>query len=565
METIRRLFLSASGLMWAAGTVLAVPLTAQGGNWQTRFFEDGPFGASYGLGQAVAQCGDMNGDGVGDFAVSAHDFDNGGTVFVYSGLDQSLIWQDQVLGVGNRYAFRLQAAGDWNGDGLADVLVTHPYASTALGNFTGAVYVRSGPDGAILGSFEGLAAGEQFGQSATVAGDLNGDSFPDLFIGSAWTNNGSGAWGGIYAISGADGGVLWYHAPPPSSFSDNGNTVAALGDHNQDGINDVLVSFYRATDPATGYAEAGVGKVLSGIDGSILVEIYGLFPSSNLGVYAASAGDTNADGVDDLLLYEYWAYPFFQAQTHLYSGVDGSLIRSHVLESPGPAVGVGDLDLDGRCDYALSDVTFNSGAGRVLLISGVDGRVLLEELGSLPIEGLGRAISGRQDSTGDGQVDVLIGAPFSFNTGPPTSDRAGHWRLLNADGWLIATTTEVSLAAGGTVDYSFDFPDDAAGDTYQVLASASGTGVTTLPNNIPIHLTLDATLAETFLGRYPPVLNNPVATLDANAAGTVALTLPAGSNPALLGSVFYLAVACRRPGTLLYRYSTRPVPLQLVL
>src|SRR5205814_9701215 len=76
------------------------------------------------------------------------------------------------------FGFAVAAAGDLDGDGFADFLVGAPLTTT------GAAYAYSGRTGALLFTFAGDAAGDEFGGALAGAGDLNRDGVPDIVVGA---------------------------------------------------------------------------------------------------------------------------------------------------------------------------------------------------------------------------------------------------------------------------------------------------------------------------------------------------------------------------------------------
>ncbi|HYC77572.1 MAG TPA: integrin alpha [Planctomycetota bacterium] len=153
------------------------------------------------LGFDVAGVGDMNADGVPDFALGANRADapslpaqsESGAVTLMSGATWTPLWTVYGLLVNDNFGYALDGAGDVNGDGAPDVVVGTPTTDVG-GTNTGSATILSGVDGARLGDLHGDAASDLRGRSVSWAGDVNGDGFADVAVGAPSTDvNGSGS------------------------------------------------------------------------------------------------------------------------------------------------------------------------------------------------------------------------------------------------------------------------------------------------------------------------------------------------------------------------------------
>lgn len=139
---------------------------------------------------SLGTAGDVNGDGYADVAISAYNYGNGaGKIYVYLGGATGLNATPAFTATGqanwNFLGQSVREAGDVNGDGYADIIVgANGYPS--LG-FTGRAYVYTGSANGLSATPAFTATGEapdnDFGISAGMAGDVNGDGVSDVIIG----------------------------------------------------------------------------------------------------------------------------------------------------------------------------------------------------------------------------------------------------------------------------------------------------------------------------------------------------------------------------------------------
>ncbi|HZW09858.1 MAG TPA: FG-GAP-like repeat-containing protein [Phycisphaerales bacterium] len=184
------------------------------------------------LGSGAAGIGDVDGDGVLDYAVSAKRGGpaDRGSCLVYSGADGGLIHELLAESTGASFGeFFVGGVGDFDRDGTPDIYVGD-YAD-------GRAYVFSGADGSQLFNREG-APGEGLG-CGRGAGDVNGDGHADLAVG-AYTHDAPNGTGRVYIFSGCDGRVLRTITSDRGSAEQLGFDAVGMGDVDGDGLPEII-------------------------------------------------------------------------------------------------------------------------------------------------------------------------------------------------------------------------------------------------------------------------------------------------------------------------------------
>ena len=299
-------------------------------------------------GRAVASGVDVNGDGLADLVVAAEDAEEVYVVFGQSGGFASAIGLAALDGTSgftidgtnfDDFAERgISGGGDINADGFGDLIIGSAGANPGGDSQAGESYVVFGAatftstlDLATLNGttgfrLEGIDANDQSGSAVAGGGDVNGDGFDDLIIGARSADPGfTSAAGESYVVFGRSGGFAsaidlstldgtnGFQLSGGTSFDASGASLSISGDINADGFDDVVIAAPGA-DPE-GLTSDGITFVLFGRSGGFAAnfdldllaptdgfQIDGEDGANGLGDAAASAGDVNGDGFDDLIL-----------------------------------------------------------------------------------------------------------------------------------------------------------------------------------------------------------------------------------------------------------------------
>jgi hypothetical protein len=191
---------------------------------------------------------------------------------------------------------------DANGDGYADVVAGDSDAF----NPTQHVYVHhggaGGPSAVPSSVLSATAPVVAYAASIASAGDLDGDGFGDLLVGSPKENL-------VYVYRGGPSGF----ASPPALLrgpmaSDFGGAVAAAGDVDGDGYGDAIVGM-PILAPEAGVSPSGAAVVVYGsasglsLARSARLAQHAGSSASSFGQYVSSAGDADGDGRPDVAVW----------------------------------------------------------------------------------------------------------------------------------------------------------------------------------------------------------------------------------------------------------------------
>ncbi len=233
-----------------------------------------------------------------------------------------------------------------------------------------------------------------------------------------------------------------------------------MGDVDGNHINDVVTS---APTKDIGGANAGRVYVYSTRTGKLLWKADGK-PGDQLGLGVECAGDTNHDGVPDVI-----AGAPGGGKAYVFSGKDGHILLTLHAEDKKDifgqhVAGIGDVDHDGYADVMVGAPGNSAGgasAGRAYVYSGKDGHLLLTLTGERAGDGFGSTVGGSTDRR---NRFLIVGAP---KAGPNHTGRTYVYNTLSARPQFVIDADETGSALGNMfVSVVGDLDGDGVPDIY---------------------------------------------------------------------------------------------------
>ncbi len=378
------------------------------------------------FGGSVSSAGDVNGDGYGDVLIGARQNDAGGSnagrAYIFFGGTTVNNVPDAVFtgsAAGDNFGYSVASAGDLNNDGYEDVIVGAPY-NDQTGSEAGKAFVFTNSQNFVstpMNSFTGEFAGDQFGVTASDAGDVNGDGYPDVIVGATVAERAYIYFGGRLMDNFAD--VVIYSVSPGDGF---GKCVSSAGDVNNDGFDDVVIGASQLSS-STGAAYICLGGI--NMDNVPDIMFTGESTFNYFGSSVSSAGDVNGDNFSDIIIGAHninsgtgKSYIFFGGSS-MNNIADVTFAGETAGSNFGWAVSdAGDVNNDTYDDVIISAFGYSTNAGRTYIFFG---GASMNNVADVTITGLshnnmGRSVSRAGDINADGYSDVIVGGavPSAF-------------------------------------------------------------------------------------------------------------------------------------------------------
>lgn len=328
----------------------------------------------------------------------------------------------------------LGSLGDTNGDGQPDVLVGGPQSGPGGAGRNWVIgadlWSATTLDDAALATIVGSNY-QHMGEAVAGVGDMDGDGYGDLAVGSSATGNQYVYTGPVTGALGLDDAQLTLFGPTCGVCS-LGYEVAGPGDLNGDGRDDLMAGGSTSGEAGSAVASVAIfqatyGDLIEADDADVLIN--GTTLDAGWGLRLVGPGDLDGDGVPDLAIANATSsdYTTEGGVVFLFSGevsgsvsfddADGVLYPTAEEEQAGAALApAGDADGDGLQDIVVGgSATSPEGfAGTTwVVLGGSSGMVDLADswgavLGDNTGDEAGGAVSA-DDYNQDGQIDLAIG------------------------------------------------------------------------------------------------------------------------------------------------------------
>ncbi len=330
---------------------------------------------------------------------------------------------------------------------------------------------------------DGTIANSGFGDFVAALGDLDGDGYDNLAFGMG---NGSGV--PLFDLNTDDAGgkeplpadtvlssLSGSFILPPDGDTSNAESVSAVGDFDGDGMTDYIVG-----TPSEN-SSAGNAKIIAE-DGTLIMDLNGMFASDMTGMSVAGVGDVNGDGFADVLVGAPGRDEGFSnnGSAYLLFGGDNMPLSQHI-----DGLGTGIIDDMGTIGNAVAIESANGVGDRFFVISDAVG-----PNGQLEVM---RFNTGAGFLSSDGQLDdpdlegVVAADIDSTNQFVYTITGPGILARVDYGGGAPVLAEALSITAVASNGGGKDIVVDSLGTTAYIL---------TANNKVVVANNIDTTIAD---------------------------------------------------------------------
>lgn len=374
---------------------------------------------------------------------------NGGV----DGNPSNAAWEVESDQEGASLGISVSTAGDVNGDGYADVIVgAHLWREVAIGE--GGAWLYLGSSTGLSTTAANYDRGDRvnvwFGYSVSTAGDVNGDGYADVIVSAPLYSNHQVEEGSVWVWHGGPSGISAVHNwryESDEAYAHYGTCVATAGDVNADGYSDVIIGAPQAQSSVSG----GVAYVYHGSPSSLETTASWTKLSNQaqamFGFSVNTAGDVNGDGYADVIVgAPYWdGGQAYEGGAWVYHGSANGLISAPAWHKEsdqsnaqfGYAVSTaGDVNGDGYDEVIVGEPYYDSpeeDEGGVWVYAGSAAGLSTAPYWSKASNQAGArygwSVGSAGDVNADGYLDIIVGAPYWDGD---VEDEGGAWLYLGS-------------------------------------------------------------------------------------------------------------------------------------